>query len=123
MLALPAAAVFLVFTGAVGSAYLAVAVLCLAFLFTELTEGPYWAATMRMAPTEVMAATGILNTGGNLGGVIATPTIAALSSGHHWMAVFSLGAALMIAAAILWAFIDVKETRGTSAAAEIRASA
>jgi hypothetical protein len=39
------------------------------------------------------------------------------------MAVFSLGAALMIAAAILWAFIDVKETRGPSAAAEIRASA
>jgi ACS family glucarate transporter-like MFS transporter len=123
MLALPTATVFLVLTGAVASAYLAVVVLCLAFFFTELTEGPYWAATMRMAPTEVMAATGILNTGGNLGGVIATPTIAALSSGRHWMAVFSLGAVLMIAAAILWAFIDAKEMRRISPTAEIRASA
>ena len=104
--ALPASAVCLVLTGSVASAYLAVAALCLAFAFTELTEGPYWAAAMRIAPAEVMASTAVLNTGGNLGGVVATPTIALLSAGHHWSAIFALGAVLSVLAALLWLSID-----------------
>jgi MFS family permease len=105
--ALPIAAIFLVLTGVVDSSYLAVAALSLAFAFTELTEGPYWAATMRAAPTEVMASTAVLNTGGNLGGVVATPTIAMLSAGHHWTAIFGLGAVLSVLAAGLWFFFDI----------------
>jgi ACS family glucarate transporter-like MFS transporter len=104
--ALPASAVCLVLTGSVASAYLAVAALCLAFACTELTEGPYWAAAMRIAPTEVMASTAVLNTGGNLGGVVATPTIALLSAGHHWSTIFALGAVLSVLAALLWLSID-----------------
>lgn len=105
--ALPLAAVFLVMTGVVGSNALAVAALSLAFAFTELTEGAYWAATMRAAPTEVMVSTAVLNTGGNLGGVVATPTIAMLSAGHHWMGIFGLGAVLSLLAAGLWFFVDI----------------
>jgi len=105
--ALPIAAILLVLTGVADSNYLAVAALSLAFAFTELTEGAYWAATMRAAPTEVMASTAVLNTGGNLGGVVATPTIAMLSAGHHWMAIFGLGAVLSVLAAGLWFFVDI----------------
>jgi MFS transporter, ACS family, glucarate transporter len=104
--ALPASALCLVLTGSVASAYLAVAMLCLAFACTELTEGPYWTAAMRIAPEEVMASTAVLNTGGNLGGVVATPTIALLSAGHHWTSIFALGAGLSVLAALLWLAID-----------------
>jgi MFS transporter, ACS family, glucarate transporter len=104
--ALPASALCLVLTGSVASAYLAVAMLCLAFACTELTEGPYWTAAMRIAPEEVMASTAVLNTGGNLGGVVATPTIALLSAGHHWTSIFALGAVLSVLAALLWLAID-----------------
>jgi len=107
LLALPTSAFFLVVTGAVRSAYLAVVSLCLAFAFSELTEGTYWAATMRSAPRHVMPATALLNMGGNLGGVVATPTIAALSETHSWSSIFALGAILAVLAALVMLLINV----------------
>ena len=62
---------------------------------------------MRRAPNDTMAATAFLNTGGNLGGVVATPIIAALSSSYSWTAVFATGAVLSLVAAGLWLVIDV----------------
>lgn len=108
LVALPAAAAFLALTGVVANAYLAVAMLCLAFACTELNESPFWTTTMRLAPGRAMAATAVLNTGGNLGGVVATPTIAALSAAQQWNAIFALGAACAAAAAVLWLFIDAR---------------
>jgi ACS family glucarate transporter-like MFS transporter len=104
--ALPCAAVFLYLTVSLANPYWAVAALCLGFAFLEVTEGPYWAATMHLAPRDTMAGTAILNTGGNLGGVVATPIIAALSAGHNWSLVFATGAATSVAAAALWLTID-----------------
>ena len=62
---------------------------------------------MRLAPADSMAATAVLNTGGNLGGVVATPAIAALSAHHQWQAIFALGAAASLGAAALWFWVDV----------------
>lgn len=111
LVALPVSAAFLVTTGAVGSAYLAVVSLCLAFACSELTEGTYWAATMRAAPRHVMPATALLNMGGNLGGVVATPTIAALSEQHHWSSIFALGAILAVLASLVMLLVDVEPSR------------
>jgi predicted MFS family arabinose efflux permease len=86
--------------------YWAVAALCLGFACVEVTEGTFWGATMRLAPSDTMAATAILNTGGNLGGVVATPIIAALSVGYGWRAVFATGAVTSVVAAALWFTID-----------------
>lgn len=105
--ALPAAALFLYLTVASASAYWAVGALSAAFACVEFTEGPFWAAAMRVAPANSMNATAVLNTGGNLGGVAATPVIAALSASHSWLAVFATGAILSVVAAILWIWIDV----------------
>lgn len=107
LLSLPLAGLFLWLTGTAGTAYFAVAALCLAFGFCELMEGPYWSVTMRLAPADSMAATAVLNTGGNLGGVVATPAIAALSASHHWHAIFALGVITSVAAAVLWFWVDV----------------
>jgi predicted MFS family arabinose efflux permease len=76
------------------------------FASVEFNEGPYWAATMHVARQDTMSATGVLNTGGNLGGLIATPIIAYLSGQHQWNTVFLVGAALAVAAAAAWLIVD-----------------
>lgn len=109
--ALPLAAVFLYLTVSLPSPYWAVAALCLGFACVELNEGPFWGATMRLAPSDTMAATAVLNTGGNLGGVVATPIIAALSADAGWGVVFATGAVTAVAAALLWLTIDAGRGR------------
>jgi ACS family glucarate transporter-like MFS transporter len=81
------------------------------FLYLELNEGPFWGAAMRLQPSDTMAATAVVNTGGNLGGVVATPIIAALSAGQDWRLVFMTGAATSIVAALLWLKIDAGRVR------------
>ena len=91
------------------SACLAVRDLCsLAFACTELTEGAHWAATMRAAPRQVMPATARLSMRRQPRGVVATPTIAALSAAHRWTTVFALGAALAVLAAVVLSLVDVE---------------
>jgi sugar phosphate permease len=107
LISLPCAGLFLWLTGSADGAYLAVVALCLAFGCCQLMEGPYWSVTMRAAPNDSMAATAVLNTGGNLGGVVATPAIAALSVHHQWSEIFALGAGSSLAAAMLWFWIDI----------------
>jgi MFS family permease len=102
LIALPLSAVFMYLTVTAASPYWAVAALCLGFGCVELTEGSYWGATMRRAPDDTMAATAVLNTGGNLGGVVATPIIAALSAFSSWTAVFATSAVCALVAAGLW---------------------
>ena len=111
LVALPLAAVFLYLTVSLESAYWAVAALCLGFACVELNEGPFWGAAMRLQPSDTMAATAVLNTGGNLGGMVATPIIAALSAGKNWELVFATGAATSVVAALLWLWIDAGRRR------------
>jgi len=112
LVALPLAGVFLTLVGWAASAYWAVGALCGAFACIEVTEAPFWAATMRVAPSDSMAATGVLNTGGNLGGVIATPIVALLSAEHHWAAAFVTGTGFALASAALWLSVDVVRGMG-----------
>jgi MFS family permease len=104
--ALPCAALLLYLTVSATDPYRAVAALCLGFACIEVTEGSFWGATMRLAPSDTMAATAVLNTGGNLGGVVATPIIAGLSVGGGWGLVFATGAVTALAAAAIWLTID-----------------
>jgi ACS family glucarate transporter-like MFS transporter len=107
LVALPLAGVFLTLVGSAASAYWAVGALCGAFGCIEVTEASFWAATMRVMPSDSMAATGVLNTGGNLGGVIATPIVALLSAEHHWATAFVTGTGFALASAALWLSVDV----------------
>lgn len=111
LVGLPSAALFLYLTVRLANPYWAVAALCLGFGNVEMTEASFWGATMRLAPNDTMAATAVLNTGGNLGGVVATPIIAALSVSHGWPVVFATGAFTALAAAALWLTIDAGRTK------------
>jgi ACS family glucarate transporter-like MFS transporter len=107
IVALPLAAAFLYVTVSVASPYWAIAALCLAYAIDEVNEGNYWGVAMRLEPSDSMAATAVLNMGGNLGGVMGTYFIAKISSAAGgWGIVFATGAATSVVAALLWLTID-----------------
>jgi MFS transporter, ACS family, glucarate transporter len=109
MVALPASGLLLLLTVNLSSPYAAVAALALAYAIVELCEAPYWAVTMFVARADTMSATGILNTGGNGGGLIGIPIVAYLSGQGHWTAAFVIGAAFSVVGAIAWLGIDAEE--------------
>jgi ACS family glucarate transporter-like MFS transporter len=106
LVALPAAGLLLLCTIWSSSPYLAVFWLTACFAAIEMNESAYWAATMNAGGGETMASTGILNTGGNVGGLVTAPIVGFLSGQHHWNATFFIGAAFAAVSAATWLFVD-----------------
>ena len=106
LISLPTAGLLLLVAIHVANAYAAVAALTLAFATIELTEGAYWAGTMQIARSDAMAATGVLNTGGNFGGIIGIPVVAYLSGHGAWNAAFFVGFLFALVAALAWLGVD-----------------
>jgi ACS family glucarate transporter-like MFS transporter len=109
MVSLPIAGALLLVTIHVETPYVAVAALSVAFWAVELNEGAYWAAAMRVARADTAAATGVLNTGGNAGGIIAQPVVGALSAVGAWNGAFVTGTVFALIAAITWLFVDADQ--------------
>lgn len=106
MVALPASGLLLLVTVNLSNPYAAVGALALAYAVVELTEAPFWAGTMFVARADTMSATGVLNTGGNGGGLIGIPIVAYLSGHGDWTAAFVIGAVFSVVGAICWLGID-----------------
>jgi ACS family glucarate transporter-like MFS transporter len=109
MVALPVSGLLLLITVNLSNPYAAVAALALAYGVVELCEGPYWAGTMFVARADSMSATGVLNTGGNLGGLIGIPIVAYLSGHGQWTLAFIIGAVFSVLGAIAWLGIDADQ--------------
>jgi MFS transporter, ACS family, glucarate transporter len=105
LVSLPTAALLLLGVYA-PNPYASVIALALCFAALELNEGPYWGATMYVARSDTMSATGILNTGGNVGGVIGIPIVAYLSGHGLWTMAFVLGSGLALLATVAWLGVD-----------------
>ena len=108
LLSLPSAGVLLLMGVNADNPYLAVLALACSFFCIELTEGSYWGTVMSVAKGDTMIAGGVMNTGGNLGGIIGIPIVAYLSGQHHWHAAFLIGAAAAILSAVAWLGIDAE---------------
>jgi ACS family glucarate transporter-like MFS transporter len=106
LVSLTLAGVLLLLATGTPNAYVAVGALTLAYTAIEINEAAYWAGTMRIARADTMAATGVLNTGGNAGGLIGIPIVAYLSGQGHWQATFLIGFACALAAALAWLWVD-----------------
>lgn len=106
MLALPTSGTLILVAVNLNNPYGAVVALALAYAVLELNEGAFWGATMYIARSDTMSATGVLNTGGNVGGLIGIPIVAYLSGGGHWTAAFVIGTVLALLGAVLWMGID-----------------
>jgi ACS family glucarate transporter-like MFS transporter len=118
MVALPVSGLLLLVTVNLNNPYGAVAALALAYGIVELCEGPFWGGTMFIARADTMAATGVLNTGGNIGGLIGIPIVAYLSQHGLWTWAFIIGAIFSVLGAIAWLGIDADERFEPPAAIE-----
>ena len=106
LIALPSAALLLMVTISVTTPWGAVIALGATFAAVEVNEGAYWAATMRIARADTGTAAGLLNTGGNAGGILCQPVVAFLSASGAWEVAFATGAILAVVSATIWLFID-----------------
>jgi MFS transporter, ACS family, glucarate transporter len=109
MIAMPIAGALLLISVNVSNPYLALAGLATCFAAVELNEGAYWGAAMTVGRGDTMAASGVMNTGGNLGGIIGIPIVGWLSGEHLWHAAFVLGAIFSAVCAVAWLWIEVEQ--------------
>ncbi len=115
--AMLAAAALLLLAVHASNPYLAVAALASCFGTVELTEGAFWGAGMTVGRGDTMAVCGIMNTGGNLGGIIGIPIVGYFSGIHAWNTAFFIGVGFAILSALAWLGIRVEETAGQPAPA------
>src|SRR5579871_565307 len=92
-----------------GNAYVALAALTACFGAVELTEGAFWGGGMNVGQADTMAVTGFMNTGGNLGGIIALPIVGHLAGLHDWNTAFLIGIGFAAVSALSWLAIRVSE--------------
>jgi MFS transporter, ACS family, glucarate transporter len=109
LVTLPLVGILLLLAMRAPNPYLAVIALTFAFAGVESNEGSYWAANMSIARADTMAAGGVLNTWGNLGGVVGIPIVGWLTSHGNWYGAFAVGTAFAFAAAALWLFVNADE--------------
>jgi ACS family glucarate transporter-like MFS transporter len=105
--------------------YMAVAMLSLCFGFIVFVEGPFWAAATYAGGPHTGAATGILNTGGNIAGLLA-PVIGLMIDHLGWLPTLASGSVFALVGAALWLFIGSQRgpaprAAGAPAAEEQRA--
>ncbi|MGO9038727.1 MAG: MFS transporter [Steroidobacteraceae bacterium] len=112
--ALPAAAVLLMVAVNAANPYLAVAALAFCFGSVELTEGAFWGAAMTVGRGDTMAVCGFMNTGGNLGGIIALPIVGYFSDHHAWSTAFMIGVGFALVSAAAWLGIRIAPPVGAA---------
>jgi ACS family glucarate transporter-like MFS transporter len=112
MIALSVAAVFL-YVGAVSDhIVVAVVALCISFGSIQLTEASFWVATMAVSGKHAAVATGVLNTGGNIPGMIGGLMVPVIAGLLGWPAAIMSGSVFAIIGAALWIFIRADKPMG-----------
>ncbi|MGH3525568.1 MAG: hypothetical protein ACRDU4_22745, partial [Mycobacterium sp.] len=87
-------------------AYTALAMLSLCFGFTQFVDSTYWQATTFAGGAHTAAASGVLNTGGNLPGLLA-PLVGYVIDHFGWTTVLNSGAVFAFLGAGLWFLVRV----------------
>jgi ACS family glucarate transporter-like MFS transporter len=102
-------ATFLYAGAMVENPLVSVVLLCIAFGCTQLSEAPFWVATMAVSGRHAPIATGVLNTGGNLPGVLGGVLVPFVAGGFGWSVAMATGSVFAIVGAFLWLFIRADE--------------
>lgn len=103
-------AAFFLFLGARVNAPLP-AIVCLSLAVGCLlsTEGPFWSTTVEVAWPHAGTAGGVMNTAGNLAGVVSTALAPVLVRQIGWGGMFAVCAAMLVAAGLLWLLVQVEQ--------------
>ncbi len=101
------------FVGALSdSVIITVASLCICFGCTQLTESPFWVSTMAVAGRHAPVAAGILNTGGNIPGIVGGMLVPFIAGLFGWPAAIASGTIFALVGALLWLYIRADEPMG-----------
>ena len=85
----------------------AIAALSVSVGFLMATEGSFWSSATDISGAHAGTAGGIMNTAGNLGGVVSTALVPVLVARFGWMFALASGSVLGVLAALLWLLIRV----------------
>jgi len=109
MAALILSAAFL-FAGAFSeSTQVSIVLLCVAFACIQISEAPFWVATMAVSGRHGSVATGVLNTGANIPGIIGGLTVPITAGLFGWATAIALGSVFAVVSAFLWLFVRADE--------------
>ncbi len=98
-------AAFLVAGALANNPYVAVVLLCICFACTQITEAAFWATAIAISGKHAAAATGIMNTGGNVVGFIGGMLVPVTAKMFGWVTAMSTGAIFAFVGAVIWLFI------------------
>ena len=105
ILCLCLSAVFLLVGANVVAAVPAILCLSLSVGFLQSTEGPFWSSATDIAGRHAATAGGIMNTAGNLGGVVSTALAPVAVHSFGWAFTFAACGVLLLVASVSWLFI------------------
>ena len=83
-----------------------VGLLSLALGFATFSEGPFWAVAIEISGEQVGAACGILNTGGNLGGMLAPILTPRIAVHFCWTGGLYFGSFMVLIGMLTWLLVD-----------------
>ena len=109
MTALILSAVFLYIGAVSDNVVVTVVMLCICFACNQLTEAPFWVATMAVSGKHASVATGVLNTGGNLPEIVGGMLVPVTAKLLGWPAAIITGSLFAIIGASLWIFVRADE--------------
>lgn len=104
-------AVFLAGGVFASDAYVAVALLSLCFGFTLFADTCYWAAATYASGEHTASATGLVNFGGNIPGLLA-PAFGFAIDHFGWVPTIASGCVFAVIGAVLWLFVRLKDASG-----------
>lgn len=104
-IALTLSAVLLVWGALADDPYTAVVLLCACFACNQITEAAFWATAIAVSGEHAAAATGVMNTGGNIVGFIGGVLVPITAAWLGWVSAMSTGAVFAVIGAILWLLV------------------
>ena len=104
------AAVFLALGAEVHSARLASIVLAGGAGALYLSQSSFWSVTADISGSSPGSVSGLMNMGGQIGGAVTASLTPAIAGRFGWEASFLVAAALCMAGAVAWIFVDPKRS-------------
>ena len=93
--------------------YVAVALLSLCFGFTLFTDTCYWAAATYASGDHTASASGLVNFGGNVPGLLA-PLFGFAVDHFGWLPTIASGSVFALIGAVLWLFVRLEGAPGAT---------